>query len=652
MSAVSPLSARDDDLSSAVEVREPIDVDEEAEAEANEIRDAMAKLQRLVSPTPLLDAEVDSRRADAERLTEASIAAHGGRAYKSPYHDAHQTTLVAVAAALTRALGDGPAGSGFMSDVAEAENLVRDATHMITNAARDALRRDQGELPRLYDICVKLRRDRDEARAATRRLVLAFGREKREKASRDRRAFSDAIAEARDEAVREYIEDKAEVLNRQRAHEEELLLLQAQLREAREAPTRRIQMLEHQLASERAARARDFEANNSAIAALNDRVTFAEARAADLRNQLGSAKHDMKNAEHESASKLDEEKKLASVAVKRAEKCREALASAKKRAARREAFRLWRLRVSCDVASRAAAKEAERTVRAVKNGYEIQLERTQHLCDLAVARANKRAEAAEVAATGRARRIDSARGGDAEAKKGADAETKKSLADGAENDPWSFLGDGAREKASVLAGPKSADRAARERAALEAADARIRKVDAYYARVKKRGEADAARTAESEAEFRAARFFRDASETSETSPSPSPIVPDDVVSDCGGDGGGSKKSSSGREREVFRDEAVAAAAAVLVQGAVANVVGRNASSVETLEPDDAFGFSVPELVREGRLVSEPSGAFEGSELEPEATAPVSVPELVREGRLKSQRSKTPSADERNDDDVE
>ena len=652
MSAVSPLSARDDDLSSAVEVREPIDVDEEAEAEANEIRDAMAKLQRLVSPTPLLDAEVDSRRADAERLTEASIAAHGGRAYKSPYHDAHQTTLVAVAAALTRALGDGPAGSGFMSDVAEAENLVRDATHMITNAARDALRRDQGELPRLYDICVKLRRDRDEARAATRRLVLAFGREKREKASRDRRAFSDAIAEARVEAVREYIEDKAEVLNRQRAHEEELLLLQAQLREAREAPTRRIQMLEHQLASERAARARDFEANHSAIAALNDRVTFAEARAADLRNQLGSAKHDMRNAEHESASKLDEEKKLASVAVKRAEKCREALASAKKRAARREAFRLWRLRVSCDVASRAAAKEAERTVRAVKNGYEIQLERTQHLCDLAVARANKRAEAAEVAATGRARRIDSARGGDAEAKKGADAETKKSLADGAENDPWSFLGDGAREKASVLAGPKSADRAARERAALEAADARIRKVDAYYARVKKRGEADAARTAESEAEFRAARFFRDASETSETSPSPSPIVPDDVVSDCGGDGGGSKKSSSGREREVFRDEAVAAAAAVLVQGAVANVVGRNASSVETLEPDDAFGFSVPELVREGRLVSEPSGAFEGSELEPEATAPVSVPELVREGRLKSQRSKTPSADERNDDDVE
>jgi hypothetical protein len=176
-------------------------------------------------------------------------------------------------------------------------------------------------------------------------------------------------------------------------------------------------------------------------------------------------------------------------------------------------------------------------------------------------------------------------------------------------------------------------------------------VDAYYARVKKRGEADLARTAESEAEFFASRR-----NLSETSPSPSPIVPDDVTrhigSRFGGDGGGSKKPSSGREREAFRDEAVAAAAAVLVQGAVANIVGRNASYVETLEPDDAFRVSVPELVREGRLVSEPSGAFEGSELEPAATAPVSVPELVREGRLKSQRSGVPSADELNDDDVE
>ncbi len=581
MSAVSPLSTLDDDPSRAVEVREPVEVDEEAEAEANEIRDAMAKLQRLVSPTPLLDAEVDSRRADAERLTEASIAAHGGRAYKSLYHDAHQTTLVAAAAALTRALGDGPAGSGFMSDVAEAEHLVRDATHMIANAAREALRRDQGELPRLYDICAKLRRDRDEARAATRRLVLAFGREKREKASRDRRELLDAVAEARDEAVREYAEDKAEVLNRQRAHEEELALLHMQLREAREAPARRIQTLEHQLASERAARGRDFEANASTIAALNDRAAFAEARAADLRNQLGSAMHDSSRASIESSEALERETTRARRAGERAAACREALASARRRAERREAFRLWRLRVSADAAARARAAEAERTVRAVRSGYEVQLERTQHLCDLAVSRANKRAEAAEVAATGRARRA-----GEPTKKNAKGDRARAPRLDGAENDPWSFLGDGAREKARALAGPESAERAARERAALEAADARIRKVDAYYARVKKRGEADAARTAETRAEFREAR--RDASDSVSSSSRRASGDDARASSDArrvrgGGGGDGVGLSDS---RETFRDQAVAAAAAVLVQGAVARVVGRNQVPVETRATPD------------------------------------------------------------------
>ena len=574
MSAVSPLSTLDDDPSRAVEVREPVEVDEEAEAEANEIRDAMAKLQRLVSPTPLLDAEVDSRRADAERLTEASIAAHGGRAYKSLYHDAHQTTLVAAAAALTRALGDGPAGSGFMSDVAEAEHLVRDATHMIANAAREALRRDQGELPRLYDICVKLRRDRDEARAATRRLVLAFGREKREKASRDRRELLDAVAEARDEAVREYAEDKAEVLNRQRAHEEELALLHMQLREAREAPARRIQTLEHQLASERAARGRDFEANASAVAALNDRAAFAEARAADLRNQLGSAKHDSSRALIESSEALERETIRARRAGERAAACREALASARRRAERRE-------RSGCGGCAsprtprRARAAEAERTVRAVRSGYEVQLERTQHLCDLAVSRANKRAEAAEVAATGRARRA-----GEPTKKNAKGDRARAPRLDGAENDPWSFLGDGAREKARALAGPESAERAARERAALEAADARIQKVDAYYARVKKRGEADAARTAETRAEFREAR--RDASDS--VSSSSRRASGDDARRVRGGGGGDGVGLSD--SRETFRDQAVAAAAAVLVQGAVARVVGRNQVPVETRATPD------------------------------------------------------------------
>ena len=352
-------------------------------------------------------------------------------------------------------------------------------------------------------------------------------------------------------------------------------MLHMQLREAREAPARRIQTLEHQLASERAARARDFEANASAVAALNDRAAFAEARAADLRNQLGSAKHDSSRASVESSEALERETTRARRAGERAAACREALASARRRAERREAFRLWRLRVSADAAARARAAEAERTVRAVRSGYEVQLERTQHLCDLAVSRANKRAEAAEVAATGRARRA-----GEPTKKNAKGDRARAPRLDGAENDPWSFLGDGAREKARALAGPESAERAARERAALEAADARIQKVDAYYARVKKRGEADAARTAETRAEFREAR--RDASDS--VSSSSRRASGDDARRVRGGGGGDGVGLSD--SRETFRDQAVAAAAAVLVQGAVARVVGRNQVPVETRATPD------------------------------------------------------------------
>ena len=211
----------------------------------------------------------------------------------------------------------------------------------------------------------------------------------------------------------------------------------------------------------------------------------------------------------------------------------------------------------------------------MRSGYEVQLERTQHLCDLAVSRANKRAEAAEVAATGRARRA-----GEPTKKNAKGDRARAPRLDGAENDPWSFLGDGAREKARALAGPESAERAARERAALEAADARIQKVDAYYARVKKRGEADAARTAETRAEFREAR--RDASDS--VSSSSRRASGDDARRVRGGGGGDGVGLSD--SRETFRDQAVAAAAAVLVQGAVARVVGRNQVPVETRATPD------------------------------------------------------------------
>ena len=210
----------------------------------------------------------------------------------------------------------------------------------------------------------------------------------------------------------------------------------------------------------------------------------------------------------ESSEALERETTRARRAGERAAACREALASARRRAERREAFRLWRLRVSADTAAaRARAAEAERTVRAVRSGYEVQLERTQHLCDLAVSRANKRAEAAEVAATGRARAAP-ASGRKRTRKVTARERCISTVPKTTLGRSWATTAR-ARRRARWRA-PSLPSARARERAALEAADARIQKVDAYYAR-QERGEADAARTAETRAEFREAR--RDASDS-------------------------------------------------------------------------------------------------------------------------------------------
>ena len=122
-----------------------------------------------------------------------------GQGYKSPYHDAHHATLVSATSMLKRALGDGGQGTGFAFG---AEAVVRDAMHAIDGAAKDALRRDQGELPRLYDIARSLRTKRDEARAAARALVLAFGRERSGLGFRERQRMRDAVVQAGPSASR------------------------------------------------------------------------------------------------------------------------------------------------------------------------------------------------------------------------------------------------------------------------------------------------------------------------------------------------------------------------------------------------------------------------------------------------------------------
>ena len=75
--------------------------------EGDGVKDAIEKLQKALTPSVVLDRELDARRDDAVRVAS-------GGAYKSPYHDAHHATIVAASALLGRALGEGGVGTGFV----------------------------------------------------------------------------------------------------------------------------------------------------------------------------------------------------------------------------------------------------------------------------------------------------------------------------------------------------------------------------------------------------------------------------------------------------------------------------------------------------------------------------------------------------------
>lgn len=453
---------------------DPAMPDDALDVEGNAVKSAMDRLQTLLAPTPLLDAEVASREADAAHVLR------GGSAYKSPYHDAHHATLVAAAAALKRALGDGGPGTGFAHG---AEHAVRDAAHLISGAAQDALRRDQGELPRLFDIALKLRKDRDDARAAARQLVLAFGREKRGLGFKERQRMRDAVVAARDQAARAAEEDKARLMDQFRAQSEELELLHRQVMTAREAPASRVARLEADLASERRRRSADAAARDDEREASARALEEALARVADLTNQLSTAKRETARAREEAEGEAREAREVAEAAERRASHAREVLARSKRRATRLRAFQLWRLRASFEAQTRHVKAEAAVTLRAVKRGYEVQLAETQRRGEEKLLAASLRpsepvgggkaladaTNAAKSPAGGKRRNAAGASGGD-------------------DPDPWGFLGKVEAEKdklrgESRLGGPArtAAARRAAEDAAVAAAEENVRKVDAYYA---------------------------------------------------------------------------------------------------------------------------------------------------------------------------
>lgn len=392
------------------------------DVEGNAVKEAMADLQRLLAPTPLLDAEVSSREADAAEVLR------GARAYKSPYHDAHHATLVASSATLRRALGDGGPGTGFAYG---AEALVRDVMHMISGAAKDALERDQGELPRLFDIAVKLRKDRDEARAAARRLVLAQSRERRGLGFAERQRMRDLVTRARDEARREAEEDKARLMDQFNAQTEELELLHKQVVDAREGPALRLEQVTSQLDAERANRWRDQRDAEARDATREAEADAFRAKVATLENELASARRGVSEASNRGAEALALAKARAVRWEKAAERARLGVPNAARRHLRRRAFQLWRVAAGRDAEIRRTKAEAAVTLRAVRKGYEVEIEKTQRACEEKIARAAEDKDSAErrsSAASGRSRALDDAtnqtrkggarRGGDDRANRG------------------------------------------------------------------------------------------------------------------------------------------------------------------------------------------------------------------------------------------
>ena len=242
------------------------------------MRDAIDKLQKALTPSVVLDRELDARRNDAAKVAS-------GAAYKSPYHDAHHATIVAASALLGRALGEGGVGTGF---VYGAETMVRDALLMIEGAARDALRRDEGELPRLFDIAEGMRKRRDDAggRAGS---SCSRSRDKTRDGIPGAPRLRDAVAQAKAQSTRETEQEKARLAKEHESMREELELMQRQLIAARDASSAQIVQLSKQVQHERNARGGDALEHQQTGEHVRAKLEMAEVKIADLANQLRNA---------------------------------------------------------------------------------------------------------------------------------------------------------------------------------------------------------------------------------------------------------------------------------------------------------------------------------------------------------------------------
>lgn len=429
------------------------------DVEGDAVRDAIDKLQRALTPSVVLDRELDARRNDAAKVAS-------GAAYKSPYHDAHHATIVAASALLGRALGEGGVGTGF---VYGAETMVRDALLMIEGAARDALRRDEGELPRLFDIAQGMRKRRDDARAAARQLVLAFSRQNAGMGFRERQRLRDAVAQAKAESTRETEQEKARLAKEHESAREELELMQRQLIAARDASNAQIAQLLKQVQHERNARGGDALEHQQTGEQVRAKLEMAEVKIADLANQLRNAQRERAIEKARLEDQLSEATEVGEGARAHAVNARTVLRRQKGRALRERCFVVWRIKAAAYVALKKQEMEAAETVKAVKKGYEVQIAKTEKAC-------LEKVESMRNKLRGRDPRDANkpALGDSTNQKKGGNKAPRA--------DPWSFLDESTKLEREIAKREREEERRARETVAMAMAEDHISKIDEYYAK--------------------------------------------------------------------------------------------------------------------------------------------------------------------------
>jgi hypothetical protein len=338
-------------------------LDDALDLEGKAVKAAMDRLQRCVARTPAYDAEITSREGDAAALKRS-------RGYKSPYHDAHHATLVAASSALRRALESSDGVSG-----ADATTLVNDALFMIEGAAKDALRRDQGERAILWECAKEMKDRRDEARAAARELVLAFAKERQGVGFRERLRLRDEVQRAKDEARAEHEKDKARVMEELRAMAEELNVMQQQMGASRDADAVIVRQLNELLASERRKRYDDGLEYENARLNMKSRAEKAELECAKLGALIRVHKQDAEATQRDLEKKIVESAATARQAVSHVAHARKQLQTQKRKSLRECAFRLWKGHVKMVRAIRKVRQDGDTTIVTIKTGYERQMEK-------------------------------------------------------------------------------------------------------------------------------------------------------------------------------------------------------------------------------------------------------------------------------------